>query len=361
MPSSEISGPAEAALASLTSSQVSFLQSLPKAELHAHLNGSIPISILEDLAHEFISSQGNALDLTESTEMLKAIERFKRGHELKEILDFFGLFPMIYKLTSTPDALRRVTKAVLSDFLDGDRPQCTYLELRTGPRKTDAMSREEYMRAVLEEVERYDEDKVGLIMTLDRRTGPDFWEECLDIALKMKNEGRRLLGVDLAGDPTKSDVALFDTFFAEARKAGLGITLHIAETLENTPEETLQLLSYRPDRLGHATFLNQEAMQIVMKDNAPIEICLTSNLLCKTATDLDNHHIQQYLKCNHPVAICTDDTLPFRTNLLAEYALLFAARPLGLGLSEDEVRRVAEMSMESRFVELLKVKDTSKS
>ena len=85
------------------------------------------------------------------------------------------------------------------------------------------------MRAVLDEVEQYGEDKAGMIMTLDRTTGPDIWEECLDLALKLKGEGRRLLGVDLAGDPTKSDVALFQPFFVEARKAGLGVTLHIAE------------------------------------------------------------------------------------------------------------------------------------
>lgn len=50
----------------------------------------------------------------------------------------------------------------------------------------------------------------------------------------------------------------------------------------------------------------------------------------------------------------TDDTLPFRTHLLAEYALLLAAPPYGLGLSQDEVRKVAEMSMGSRFKVLLK-------
>ncbi|RXW20410.1 hypothetical protein EST38_g5433 [Candolleomyces aberdarensis] len=211
------------------------------------------------------------------------------------------------------------------------------------------MSREEYMRVVLEEVERYDEDRAGLIMTLDRTKGPEIWQECLEIALKLKKEGRRLLGVDLAGDPLKSDVSIFQSFFSKAQEAGLGITLHIAETTANTDEETLKLLSYRPDRLGHATFLNEEAVKIVMKENTCIEICLSSNLLCKTVSDLETHHIRQYLNCDHPIAICTDDALPFRTTLLAEYALLLAAPPYGLGLSQDEVRKVAEMSLQSRF------------
>lgn len=221
-----IHGPAKAALDSLAKEQVAFLQSLPKAELHAHLNGSIPISTLEELAREYIASSGSKFS---SGDMLETIEKFKAGVKLEKIADFFSLFPVIYTLTSNPDALRRATRAVLNRVLDGDEPQCTYLELRTGPRKTDKMSREEYIRAVLDEVERYDEDRAGLIITLDRPTGPDNWKEILDIALKLKREGRRVLGVDLAGDPLKADVEDFRAFFAQAKEASLGVTLHIAE------------------------------------------------------------------------------------------------------------------------------------
>jgi len=45
----------------------------------------------------------------------------------------------------------------------------------------------------------------------------------------------------------------------------------------------------------------------------------------------------------------TDDTLPFRTSLLGEYALLMAPPPLGLGLSEQEVETIAVMGMACRF------------
>lgn len=50
--------------------------------------------------------------------------------------------------------------------------------------------------------------------------------------------------------------------------------------MENTPEDTFKLLSFKPDRLGHATFLNNEAKAIVIKEKIPVEICLTSNLMC---------------------------------------------------------------------------------
>ena len=45
----------------------------------------------------------------------------------------------------------------------------------------------------------------------------------------------------------------------------------------------------------------------------------------------------------------TDDILPFRTNLVGEYAILLAPAPCGLGLTEDEVERIAAMGNRSRF------------
>ena len=45
-------------------------------------------------------------------------------------------------------------------------------------------------------------------------------------------------------------------------------------------EETKELLSCEPERLGHGTYLDEEAMEVVLARRTCIEICLTSNLLC---------------------------------------------------------------------------------
>ena len=221
-----IAGPAAAALNSLSPSQIYFLRSLPKAELHAHLNGSIPISILQELGSEYYSSGPSSID----NESIKTgISKLRDGPSLETISDFFTLFPAIYALTSTPDSLRRATRAVLSTFLDGDIPQCNYLELRTTPRQTVAMDRNQYLRVVLEELERYDRSRVGLIISLDRRMSDDVLRECVRLACELKAEDRFVVGVDLCGDPTFGDMDMFAPHFAEVKKIGLGVTLHIAE------------------------------------------------------------------------------------------------------------------------------------
>jgi len=168
--------------------------------------------------------------------------------------------------------------------------------------------------------------------------------------VQLRREGRRVVGVDLCGDPKAAcDVTGFVGLFRTARREGLGVTLHIAETRENSTAETKELLSCEPERLGHATFLDEEAKDVVLARRSCIEICLTSNLLCKTVQQLQDHHIRYYLARNHPIAICTDDILPFRNSILGEYALLLAPKPVGLGLTESEVETIARMGMESHF------------
>ncbi|KAF9229777.1 Metallo-dependent hydrolase [Gyrodon lividus] len=431
-----MAGPAGIALRSLGGDDIAFLQGLPKAELHAHLNGSIPLHTLQGLATKYGPSVDVGIDIAST------IAKLQSGFILTEISDFFSLFPAIYALTATPAALAEVTHAVLDAFLneqavpDGsvyNRPaaDCSYIELRTTPRTTVHMDREQYLNIVLQEIKSFP-DRAALIISVDRRMSEMDVEECVDLAIRLHNEGNPVVGLDLCGDPLKGDVGMFERHFKRVKEAGLGLTVHIAETPANTEAESHALLALHPDRLGHATFLTEEhqvlffadipqpnteippsdrmpwdsghplhklflashkrhldqilresteseearmqlsfhfdadkgarraaasEVEALMRQKAArgqykpcIEICLTSNLLCKTVPSLEAHHIRYYLANNHPVVICTDDTLPFRTTLLAEYALLLAKPPFGLGLSRGEVSNIAEMGMGARFI-----------
>ena len=51
------------------------------------------------------------------------------------------------------------------------------------------------------------------------------------------------------------------------------------KTAQNTVEETYKLLSFNPARLGHATFLDEKAISVVLDKKMCIEVCLSSNLL----------------------------------------------------------------------------------
>jgi len=340
-----VDGQSGRALASLSPSQISFLQSLPKAELHAHLNGCIPLSCLQDLARKLDGSE-DTLDTVK-----KGLDILQAGLNIDAIGDFFLLFPAIYHITSTPDAISIATSAVLDSFLtsvDGQPPQCTYIELRTTPRETPSMSRRQYLEAVLGEISKR-EGAAALIVSIDRRMDPNIAEECVELALLLRSEGKPVVGVDLCGDPHKGDMGAFRSIMQRVKQAALGITVHIAETPENTAEDTATILGWQPSRLGHATFLDEHSRNIVAREKMAIEVCITSNLLCKTVPSIEDHPLNSWLKTEHPVVICTDDTLPFRTTLLAEYALLLAAPPLGFGFSEDQISAIAAGGLQCRF------------
>jgi adenosine deaminase len=226
-----IAGPAAAALASLCPDNVTFLQSLPKAELHAHLNGCIPIKTILELAQQCSSSSEH------TSEVAETIEKLGSGVDFNEISDFFFLMSAIYALTTTPEAVATVTRAVLQSFLnptgDGaESPQCTYLELRTTPRATTHMTRERYLTIVLDEIETYPATQAALIVSVDRRMSDLDVAECVSLAIEMKNRGRRVVGIDVCGDPRKGDMRSFTQHLSRAKGAGLGLTVHIAEVCD---------------------------------------------------------------------------------------------------------------------------------
>lgn len=114
------------------------------------------------------------------------------------------------------------------------------------------MSRRVYLETVLDEVESYAPESAALIVSLDRRMSPQVAEEVVELAAKLRAEGRRVVGVDLCGDPMvrhimseliapgssstqlcnqAGDVSVFTALFEKAKRAGLEVTLHIAEAL----------------------------------------------------------------------------------------------------------------------------------
>jgi len=207
--------PADAALRALTPSQLAFIQRLPKAELHAHLNGSIPLPLLQSLAREHTSSAPATAD-DNADVVLAGIQRLQAAEPFDGIDDFFDLFPAIYLLTSTPASLKRATRAVLSHFLDpptagSASAPVAYIELRTTPRATPHMSRRVYLETVLDEIEARAPDAAALIVSLDRRMTPDVAREVLALVVQLRREGRRVVGVDLCGDPKVRSTFFFFT------------------------------------------------------------------------------------------------------------------------------------------------------
>lgn len=82
------------------------------------------------------------------------------------------------------------------------------------------------------------------------------------------------------------------------------------------------MLDFGPDRIGHGTFLPSTQRLSLVKQNIPIEACVTSNLLCKTVPIVSDHHFKDFHFDGHPCILCTDDKGLFHCALSGEYILV---------------------------------------
>ncbi|VDM58746.1 unnamed protein product [Angiostrongylus costaricensis] len=162
------------------------------------------------------------------------------------------MFPIIHSLTTTTKAVRMATKDVIKEFSD-DR--VVYLELRSTPRACPGMSKEQYIAAIIDGmIEGSEEFEImtRLLLSIDRRQSVEDAEQTVKLAAADKSG--LIAGVELSGDPS-IDGRKFLPILQQARDFGLKVAVHLAEVTTQL-EEVHDFLAFRPDRIGHGTFLH---------------------------------------------------------------------------------------------------------
>ncbi|XP_017122488.1 adenosine deaminase-like protein [Drosophila elegans] len=293
-----------------------FLKGLPKVELHAHLNGSLGIDSLRDLAERL-----NAFASDKFLELC-----FIRSE--KDLDACFETFTFVHQLTSSPDGLRYATELAVRDFAH-DNVQ--YVELRTTPKATVNYSRGEYLEIVIDAIigarKKYPDIMVKLLPSINRAEPVDVAEETVSLALQLaQTHPDLILGIDLSGNPAKGRFSDFAPTLAKAREMGLKLVIHCAEI--DNPSEVKQMLEFGMSRCGHGSFLTMEEIKQLKERNVPIECCLTSNIKSGTVSSLKEHHLKRIIEAGAPKVICTDDSGVFDTSLTRE--LLLATETFGL-------------------------------
>lgn len=208
---------------------------------------------------------------------------------------------------------------MLNDFYtDGVR----YLELRTTPRPLPdgSLAKEGYILTVMECISSFqnaqkasssrDKMAVKLILSIDRGSmTSNEAEEIAELAIKYSSKG--IVGIDLAGNPTKGDVSIYRVAFEKVKSAGLGITVHFGETASSgTKEELDTLLSYYPDRLGHVVHVSKEVKEEIERRKLALELCMSCNVHARMIEGgfLD-HHFGIWKDGCCPVVLCVSSPL----------------------------------------------------
>lgn len=233
---------------------------------------------------------------------------YKKHKKLTRVLaSFFPLFSSyIYNLITDEESIRYAVNSVLQGFLDDG---IVYLELRTTPRSTINMSAETYITILLNAIEEFEKSHpqmhTRLILSIDRRHSVETAESILELATRLQNSTRGVVGIDLCGDPTArpgGDVSIFTPVFEQASKAGLGITVHFAEAeASGSHEELRTLLSWNPDRLGHVIWEDEAAKKEIAKRELCLELCLSCNVQAEMIHGgFEAHHFKHWKDVKGP-------------------------------------------------------------
>lgn len=315
-------------LSDLNSEQTpSALKALPKIDLHRHLEGSLRLETLLEIAREF------GLDLpAASVDRLRPHVQITDDPPDHQI--FLSKFEVLRHFYRSPEAVSRLAYEVVADAASDN---VHYLELRFSPQalaRVRGFALTDVTDWVIAAAKQAGQDfgiKVGLIVTLVRHEPVTQARQVAEIAFERCGKG--IVGIDLAGDEVKFPPTPFTEFFKEAKEVGLGVTIHAGEWASATGVRQAIEELYA-DRIGHGvrTVEHSGILQLVRDRGVALEVCLTSNLQTGVVRSVRHHPLVDMLNLNLLATLNTDDPSVSNSTLTDEYRV--AVDVLGLGYRE---------------------------
>lgn len=298
------------------------LFNLPKIDLHRHLEGSLRLATLAEIAHQH-GVDLPSWDLEELRPYVQVMDDTPDFH------GFLAKFKLLRRFYSSREAVIRVAyEAVADAAADNIR----YLELRFNPvalSLSQGFSFADVVDWVIEATDEAQKDHLiqcRLIVQLGRHE-PQYARQLAEIAVARQNNG--IVGLDLAGDEVNFPVTKFIDVFQWAKSQGLHITAHAAEAgPPSSVKEAIEKLG--AERIGHGVRAMEDLsiIDLLSKHQSPLEICPTSNLQTGAVSKLAGHPLFAFHQIGLPVTINTDDPSISNTTLTDEF--LVAVRGIGV-------------------------------
>lgn len=313
------------------SPQYSALARLPKIDLHRHLEGSLRLTSLLDIARQY------ELDLpSHSLDALRPYVQVTDDEpNFRNFLDKFNVLRRFYQ---SPEIIQRLAYEVVEDAA---RDNLWYLELRFTPvalASTQQFPLGEVADWVIEAVERACRDhstiQVRLIASLNRHEPVDLAERVTQIAVDRRSRG--IVGLDLAGDEVNYSARPFRGVFQAAAAAGLGLVAHAGEwTGAETVRDAIEHLGAQ--RIGHGVRVAEDpaVAALARERGVAFEVCLTSNVQSGVVPDLAAHPLRAMCALQLQATLNTDDPAISGITLTDEYAAAVEA----LGCTAGDLKR----------------------
>ncbi len=321
----------------------SLLHRLPKVDLHRHLEGSLRLSTLMEIARRHQIHLGLGLEVAELEPLIRVTPSEPAGFH--RFLSHFRFLRLFY---TSEEAIRRMAyEAVADAALDHVR----YLELRFNPAalaQTQGFQLEEVLEWVLEGVGQAQQEfdiQVRLILTIVRGEDPKIAWRIARLAVAYRPHG--VVALDLAGDELHSSARDLVPVFRWAREQGLSLTIHAGEV---GPPENIRhaILVMGAHRIGHGiqSIHDVQILRLLHERDIPLEICPSSNLHTGATAGFHHHPLPDLYRLGLKVTLNTDDPSISDTTLTDEYLFAMA----GMGLQWQDMLRILENAVEAAFL-----------
>jgi adenosine deaminase len=287
--------------------------SLPKVELHHHLEGAAPPAFIRSLAKQ------KNMDVS-------GIFGADGSYQYRDFLQFLDVYEAATAPLSTPRDYANLVTAVLEEAAEHG---VVYLESFLSPDfcgGRDVGAWKEYLHAMQDAATAAETQGITLrgIVTCIRHFGPEAAIETARCA--QETAGDWIVGFGMGGDENSGHPRDFAYAFDMAREAGLRLTSHAGEW--RGPEEIRDTLDHlKVERIGHGVRAIEDAALVdhLAKTGVVLEVCPGSNVALGVYPSFADHPIARLRDAGVRVTVSTDDPPFFHTSMSREYEELARA------------------------------------
>ncbi|WP_221885968.1 adenosine deaminase [Pectobacterium polaris] len=315
---------------------------LDRAELHLHMNGSIPLSTIKGiLADEFTELPPNFL-----------IERdMLRRSPCQSLASYLTPWQALRLFPKKRENLNRLSIAVFESLAQNNvrivEIRSSVLYLATLQNCSPALALERLLESSRAASNLFGMQH-GLILTVTRGDYSSVALSTLLQAYKDVGQPSDVVGLDLAGDEETPYPVELPSLFRKAKdRFGLGITIHAGETGRvSNVREAVEL--FGADRIGHGTAAGKAPylLDFLAKQDICIEVCPISNRLTRAIPKNEAHPLLEFRRHEVPFVICSDNPAIHQRGLADDHAVAMEE-----GLSVSDIYKQFSVAKRYSFIE----------
>jgi adenosine deaminase len=290
---------------------MTFIKSLPKTEVHLHLEACVNKQTLRKMFKK------NGMNISE--------EEFERKYMFHDLNGFIQLFLFIQSAVKEPEDFSFMINS-LAEYMRTDN--ILYSEVFVAPTKfiQNGLNFEKMMEVIVQrirEIKQEDGTDINILVDVSRTFGSENAMNNLNRVIKLKYP--EVIGIGLGGAELMGPAKDYEAVFRKAKEEGLRTVVHAGE--DEGPISIWDSINYlKTERIGHGTsaILDQDLVEYLKDSQIPIEICLTSNVFTgKYVKKEENHPVRQYFDQGLFTCVNTDDPEIFDVNLSYEYFKMY--------------------------------------